>query len=252
MSRSERLPESLTGVIPTRRRLAFGTHPAAAALQVVATFGYRELVGATLQATRLTREEGAELAALINQLHVNGAAGLTSKERTRYEHLVGKAAGNPSLFAARRREVAAREKLIQLTEEARMAALPQQQKCEEPGAVVLPAHAFTWLLSSREASWTIADLGMLAVVRGMFANGNAELINGARFETDASGEAVLVTAEDIVIRPDANPHAMQGGAGHVNPAVALATLARNKLITVERADGGGFRITLGASSLHRA
>ena len=71
----------------------------------------------------------------------------------------------------------------------------------------------------------------------------AGLILGACFD-DEAGEDVLVTPEDVLFRLDTNPHPMQGGAGQVNPAVALATLARNKWIAVERADGR-FRIGLG-------
>jgi hypothetical protein len=66
----------------------------------------------------------------------------------------------------------------------------------------------------------------------------------ARFEQGADGEDVLVTPEDLIIRPDSNPHAMQGGAGQVRVGVALATLARNKWIQAERVDGR-FKIKLG-------
>jgi hypothetical protein len=44
---------------------------------------------------------------------------------------------------------------------------------------------------------------------------------------------------------------MQGGAGQVNPAIALATLARNRWIVVERGDGG-FRIRLGERATNKA
>ena len=100
------------------------------------------------------------------------------------------------------------------------------------------------MLSSRDASWTIADVGVLAAVFGMFANRDAGLINGACFETDDDGDDVLVIPEDVFFRHDTNPHPMQGGAGQVNPAIALATLARNKWIAVERGDGR-FRIRRG-------
>ncbi len=109
-------------------------------------------------------------------------------------------------------------------------------KHEEPGAVVIPAFVFQWLKNSREASWTIADTGMLVALHGMFANRDASLIIGARFETD-DGDDVLITPEDLLFRPDTNPHPRQGGAGQVNPAVALATLARNGWIVVERGEG---------------
>ena len=78
----------------------------------------------------------------------------------------------------------------------------------------------------------------------MFANRDAGLINGACFETDDDGDDVLVIPEDVFFRHDTNPHPMQGGAGQVNPAIALATLARNKWIAVERGDGR-FRIRRG-------
>ena len=177
-----RFPESLTGLIPTRNRVPSGSHPAAAALQVVATFGHPELMGATLTAGNLTDEEGIELAVLARQATEDGDQFSDDERAGRYERLLGKCAGNESLFAERRREEAAREKLGELTKEARMAALPQRPKYEEPGAVVLPALVFEWLKTSRDASWTIADTGMLVAVLGMFANRDAGLIIGARFE----------------------------------------------------------------------
>jgi hypothetical protein len=238
----QRLPESLTGIIPTRNRVRSGSHPAAAALRVVATFGHPELIGATLTAGNLNDEEGAELAALVKQARKTGEQ-LSDERRGRYERLLGRCAGNESLFAERRREAAARKKLGELTKEAKLAALPQRVKYEEPGAVVLPAFVFEWLKSSRDASWTLADTGMLAAVLGMFANRDAGLIIGAHFETDDGGGDVLVAPEDVIFRPDTNPHPMQGGAGQVNPAVALATLRRTGWITVERRDGR-FRIGL--------
>jgi hypothetical protein len=82
----------------------------------------------------------------------------------------------------------------------------------------------------------------------MFANRDATLIVGARFEND-DGEDALVTPEDVMFRSDTNP--MHGGAGQVKPAVALTTLARNKWITVERGDGR-FRIRLGDRAKRKA
>ena len=131
-------------------------------------------------------------------------AELTSEERVRYERLLGTCAGNENLFAERRHEAAARERLGRLTNEAKKAALPLRPKYEEPGAVVLPAFVFEWLKISRDASWTVVDVGVLAVVLGMFANRDASIINGARFEED-DGDDVLVVSEDVIFRPDATP-----------------------------------------------
>ncbi len=89
---------------------------------------------------------------------------------------------------------------------------------------------------------------MLVAVLGMFANRDAGLIIGARFGTDDDGDDVLVTPEDLIFRHDTNPHPIQGGAGQVNPAIALATLARNRWIAVLRREGG-FRIRLGDRGL---
>jgi hypothetical protein len=238
------LPDSLRGILPTRTRVPHGAHPAAVALRAVAAFGHRELAGATLTASRLTHDEGVELAALVKRLRAPGdGRGFTSEERARYEFLLGKCAGNESLFAKHRRETTTRKKLDELTKEARIASLPRHVAYEEPGAVVLPAIVFEWLTTSREASWTIADVGVLAAVLGVFANRDASLIVGAQLERDGDHD-VLVIPEDVRFRHDANPHPMQGGAGQVNPSIALATLARNKWIVVER-DTGAFRIRLG-------
>jgi hypothetical protein len=236
----------LRGLGHPRDRVKAGPHPGAAALRAVARLGHPELDGASLRAANLTTEEGAELAGLVKKMRnaSEEREQLSATERGRYESLLGKAAGNANLFAKRRRDASNREKLDQLAKEARMAALALRPKHEQPGAVVLPAEVYEALKTSRDASCTIADVGMLAALRGMFANHDAALILGARFEKDSDGEDVLVTPEDLVFRSDSNPHLMQGGAGQVKPGVALATLARHKWIRAERRDGT-FRIRLG-------
>jgi hypothetical protein len=40
----------------------------------------------------------------------------------------------------------------------------------EAGFVTLPRFVFSWLQSSRNEAWTVADLGMLAAMLGMFEN----------------------------------------------------------------------------------
>jgi hypothetical protein len=76
----------------------------------------------------------------------------------------------------------------------------------------------------------------------LFVDRAVDRLLGPRFEED-DGENVLVTPEDVIFRPDANPHLMHAGPGQVNPAVALATLKRDGCIEVERGDGL-FRIRL--------
>jgi hypothetical protein len=60
----------------------------------------------------------------------------------------------------------------------------------EAGFVTLPRFVFSWLQSSRNEAWTVADLGMLAAMLGMFENQISLFAKGVFEEED--GEPVLV------------------------------------------------------------
>jgi hypothetical protein len=72
----------------------------------------------------------------------------------------------------------------------RVANLPKRVEWAEVGSITLPRFLFEWLETSRDESWTVADLGMLAAMLFQFEN-RVSLFPNARFE-DENGEAVLV------------------------------------------------------------
>lgn len=83
------------------------------ALDEVARFSHRELAGVTLVADKLTTEEGEELLRLAVR-RADGEKPLDADQLARYETLVGRAAGDDGLFARRRAELAAEDKLARL------------------------------------------------------------------------------------------------------------------------------------------
>jgi hypothetical protein len=78
------------------------------------------------------------------------------------EALLGRAAGDESLFARKRREAQAKAKLGELKDARKVATLDRQPVLAEPGAVQLPRFVFTWLVGDEALSgaWSLMDLGL--------------------------------------------------------------------------------------------
>jgi hypothetical protein len=110
----------------------------------------------------------------------------------------------------------------------------------------LPRYVFQYLASARKGrgTFSLADLGMLVALLGMFWNEQTLFVGGRFIKED--GEPVLVLREDELRFPtslEGSPM-MAEGSGFVRPKAALRVLMRNGFFRVER-DGGEIRINLG-------
>jgi len=235
-------------------------HPARKVPRSVTRFSHPELAGETLVPERLTPEEAAELDKLVKRklavAFEEGAEPLSVAEGERYEMLVGQAAGNAALFTEKRKEAAAREKLDALKEARKVASLEKRPKWEEPGSVTLPRFAVhDWLLSETNRggdSWSVANIGALAVLLSMFENENARLIANARLET-VEGDPVLVIAGGV--GAGLRFSGAVGGSplgesesGFVKLRPALRTLQRNEWLVIEQSVSE-IRVRLGPRAL---
>jgi hypothetical protein len=223
-------------------------NPASSALASVRTFAHPELVGAKLDTSRLSEEEGTELKELVSRkLAVSygdpGAQELTAKETARYERLIGVAADDPKPFGRKRKEAEDKARVAVAKEELRLAAVPPRPEWAEPGSISLPKFIFGWL-QDRRGGFTVADLGMLAALLYQFEN-RAPLFPQARFE-QVDGEPVLVLREEHLRFPSSmnNDPLLSGHSGYVRERMALQTLTRNGWFTLDRS-GGELRVRLG-------
>ena len=128
---------------------------------------------------------------------------------------------------------------------------------ERARKVQLPRFAYTWLVGdeARGPRWTVMDLGLLAALLGAFANDDPRLIRwrpvrrgGHRSRARLPGGV----GSDLRLFGKVAGSAIEtGGSGHVRVRAALATLARNKWITIELS-ASEMRIRLGERALKLA
>ena len=81
------------------------------------------------------------------------------------------------------------------------------------------------------------DAGLLAALLGAFANDDPRLFVGGRFEGDDAGRALVVpggVGADIRLHGKIAGSPIEDSSGHIRVRPALATLARNKWLTVEQ------------------
>jgi hypothetical protein len=221
---------------PTNRQLRALSQrsDAAVALNRVSRFGHRELIGQTLHATRLSPSEAGELRTLVSKRQ-DGE--LEQDEERRYEQLVGQAAGDEGLFDRKRAEEKVHEKVAEYRVEERLDSLPRRAALAEAGSVTLPREVFDALRGAEPGAWTVADIGMLALVWLMFENRDS-VIPGASF-VEEEGEAVLVCSaelQDLRLPAGVNPHWNQDheASGSVRVGLALANLAHKGWLTIEQ------------------
>ncbi len=219
----------------TKARARYASHP--------------ELKGATLVAANLTEKEASELEALDKRWWAAepGALPLTEKETRRLEELLGALAGDREIFSKKRNEEELRARKAAIAEGIRLGELPRRAEWAEAGSVTLPRFVFTWLQNSRNQDWTVADMGMLAAMLGMFEN-QISLFENAEFEED-NGELVLVVqgdADNIRFSRSQNRQSTDPftSSGYVRERVALQKLVQNGWFEVSKA-GTGLRIKLG-------
>jgi hypothetical protein len=156
---------------------------------------------------------------------------------------MGVAAGDPDLFARKRRDAAAKAKLDELKDARKAAALPRAPLLAEPGAVQLPRYVYSWLVrpEAHEAAFTIADPGVLSALLLAFANGDPSLIVGARFEGEGDSLTLVVPGAGVAGtlrfhgRIAGSP--IEDGSGFVRGRPALKVLATNKWFEVEQRSG---------------
>jgi len=225
---------------------------AGAALAFVArTLDPWELQGCTLDPHRLTEAEADELKKLVEQIKAGirkpDEKPLTAKQRGRFERLVGVAAGDPKIFEHKRKKAELQQELHEIKEAQRVMSLPKRPIWEEPGSITLPRETFVWLETSTDGAWTVADVGMLFAVLGMWENRSTELIPGSSFEETADGELELVVpggANAFRLRHGANGNPTLLDSGTIRESAALQTLASSGWLdgTVE---GLEIRIRLG-------
>jgi hypothetical protein len=202
----------------------------------------------------LSKEEGEELYALVQEgdaYLLDQRGPLTDEERAEIERLLGKAAGAEDYFQKRREREALEGELAERKEARRLMSVPKREQYAKPGSVTLPAYAFRWLRElprQQIGQWTIADVGFLAVLLGMFAN-RQSLFRSGHFE-EVDGEQVLIVSTGgrnaFRLRSEINPDRehLGIGPGRVHERDSLKTLARNGFFAVEDRSGE-VRITLG-------
>jgi hypothetical protein len=155
-------------------------------------------------------------------------------------------AGNERLFAEKRKQADNEAKIAEAKEELRLAALPPRPQWAEPGSVELPRYVFQFLASARKGrgTFSLADLGMLAALLGMFWNEQTLFIGGRFIRED--DEPVLVLREEELRFPTplGGSTMASDGSGFVRERAGLRVLTRNGFFQVER-DGSDIRIRLG-------
>jgi hypothetical protein len=149
-----------------------------------------ELAGLTLYPENLSEAEGEELLGLLELRHGPQRARWNAKQTARFTALVEQLAGW-ACFA----ELDAQREIERLAEEVRIEAVPRRVEYAEAGSVHLPAGIFSAMRGSvrnrLDPTWTVADVGALAVILACFETRDASVIEGGRFE-EIDGEPVLV------------------------------------------------------------
>lgn len=165
---------------------------------------------------------------------------LTDDETVAWERLMGKAAGDEGLFNRKRRDAKAKRDIAGLKDARKLAALPRQPLLAEPGAVQLPRFAVhSWLVGNEahEGARSLMDRGLLAALLGAFANRDASLIVGARFDEEGDDLTLVVPGgigSGIQFHGRIGGSPLEQGSGFIRARPALATLARNGWFTVEQ------------------
>ena len=128
-----------------------------------------------------------------------------------------------------------------MKEERRLASLPKRPLYAEPGSVSLPEYAcHAWLVDdgAREGDWTLPDVGLLVGLLGAFANRDAKLVVGGRFEEDDAGLLTLVApagvGSDLRLFGKVAGSPLEDGSGYVRVKPALSVLQHQGWFEVEQ------------------
>ena len=162
---------------------------------------------------------------------------LTDDETSEWETLLGKAACDENLFARKRKDAEARQKLGELKDARKVASLPRQPLLAESGAIQLPRFVFRWLVGdeAREGAWTLMDLGLLVGLLGAFENRDPSILVDAHFE-EQDDEVTLVvpagTGSQMRFDGLIAGSPLEDGSGFIRGREALAVLVRNEWFEV--------------------
>jgi hypothetical protein len=212
-------PQSMFGRIGLRR------HPLTLARQ----YDPDVLDGVALDADRLSDDDLAELR---RHLRARREGELSEEGRARAELLVGQAAGEPELYARRRRELAREESMRAEATTLARTFLPRRRD-PEPGSVELPRYLLDWLTNGEPDTFDVTDLGVLAALALSFANEDASVLARADFAHDADGPRIVVRQAGAGARLTRGADDSQ----HLQLADHLGALKRNGWIETERVRG---------------
>jgi hypothetical protein len=146
--------------------------PGRKAARRLLAFAHPELIGATLDSSRLDVAEGEELFELVEQ---RLAGTLSGRKEKRYERLVGTLAGEPALFERKRQERDAADAEAKAADLARLEAMPVR-RYEGKGGVYLPPLLYSWLTRPKRDGLNVADLGILAAILFAFEHGRSPFV----------------------------------------------------------------------------
>lgn len=189
------------------------------------------LDGVPLNPDLLSDGELGELRSLLRQRRERE---ITDDGLTRFEELVGKAAGEPGLYQRRRAEIErSRTMKAEATKLAR-AFLPTRRHDPEPGSIELPSFLFAWVTNGLDDSFDIADLGMLAALVYSFANESGDLWARGSFVHDELGPSIVIGKSGT-----AHPRLTRGAddSGHLQVLDHLSCLKRNGWIDTANVRG---------------
>jgi hypothetical protein len=163
---------------------------------------------------------------------------LTSRERDRFETLIGKSAGDAKLLQTRRDTAAAQVKLADLAAQARRPA--RRGKLEEAGSVHLPKE-WVWDLQ-RDGVLDPWHLGLLVYIEACFENGDC-LTPSVRMTIEEGEQVLNVDRLTGLIGGFLDPDSAYSGWDR-----ALTQLERNDFVAVTR-NGKNWKIRRGPRSL---
>ena len=211
--------------------------PARTAATKLRAFAHPELVGASLNVSRLSEGEGKELLELVEARYEGS---LSDRKERRYRALVGKLAGDPGLFERSRKAREAEAAEAEAAERARLDAIPLR-RFEGKGGAFLPGYLLDWLLGSEEGSFAVVDVAVLGTIVLALEQGRSPF---ARSEF-RDGAIVLDNATGFTFLPCMNP---DGDLGERRVRDAVVFLAGNDWLEIGSLDG---RTSIGLGSRAR-
>jgi hypothetical protein len=206
--------------------------PARKAIGRIRDFAHAELIGSSLDVSRLSEAEGLELLALTGE-RFEGE--LSKRKERRYRALVGTLAGDVDLFERKRKEAEAAGAEARALERARLEAMPLR-RYEGKGAAYLPSYLFSWLLRPGSEGLNVTDLGVLAALLFAFEHEQSPF-RGSRFE---AGSIILAAGDSYQLLPCAAGELSSGATWE-----SVRYLEGNRFLELDTTTDGRTRLRLG-------